>query len=113
MNFKRKSHYETLRGYQTLISEVRERTAKAISFAKVLRRDLEVSAEFRLTESLGEVLKRLQETDHVQVIAPHSEQHLVFVPRSSAKNQESVLKLLEMKIETNDQRSANIGGHVK
>jgi mitogen-activated protein kinase kinase kinase 4 len=67
MSFKRKSQYEALRCYQTLISGVRERTVKAISFSKLLRKDLEVSAEFSITGSIGEVLNRLQETDHVQV----------------------------------------------
>ena len=103
---------------------VRERTVKAISFAKLLRKDLEVSAEFSIVGSIAEVLTRLQETDHVQVmiyvvnlfaiinsqvVAPHSEQHLVFVPRSSAKNQESVLELLDMKFGNLAQRSANKG----
>lgn len=107
---------------------VRERTVKAISFAKLLRKDLEVSAEFSIIGSIAEVLTRLQETDHVQVmiyhvvnlfaiinsqvVAPHSEQHLVFVPRSSAKNQESVLELLDMKFGNLAQRSANKGGAI-
>ena len=50
---------------------VRERTVKAISFAKLLRKDLEVSAEFSIIGSIAEVLTRLQETDHVQVRIYH------------------------------------------
>ena len=32
----------------------------------------------------------------VQVIAPHSAQHMIFVPKSISKHQESILHLLDM-----------------
>ena len=47
--------------------EARERSVKAISFAKLLRKDLEVSAEFSLSRSTEDVLSRLHHTGHVQV----------------------------------------------
>ena len=34
--------YEAFRGFQSLFGEARERAVKAISFAKLLRKDLEV-----------------------------------------------------------------------
>ena len=63
----RKTLYEALRGFQSLFGEARERTFKAISFAKLLRKDLEVSAEFDLIGGFDELLLKLEETDHVQV----------------------------------------------
>ena len=63
----RKTLYEALRGFQSLFGEARERTFKAISFTKLLRKDLEVAAEFNLTGGFDELMSRLQETDHVQV----------------------------------------------
>ena len=66
-NDTRKTLYEALRGFQSLFGEARERTFKAISFAKLLRKDLEVSAEFDLTGGFDELMIRLQETEHVQV----------------------------------------------
>ena len=59
--------FEAIRGFQTLFGEVRERALKAIAFAKLLRKDLEVSAEFGVTASPGELLKRLNTTGYVQV----------------------------------------------
>ena len=66
-NATRKTLYEALRGFQSLFGEARERTFKAISFAKLLRKDLEVSAEFNLTGGFDELMIKLQETEHVQV----------------------------------------------
>ena len=64
----RKTLYEALRGFQSLFGEARERTFKAISFAKLLRKDLEVAAEFNLTGGFDELMIRLQQTEHVQVM---------------------------------------------
>ena len=41
---------------------------KAVAFAKLLRKDLEVSAEFELKSGAGELLSRLQATGHVKVV---------------------------------------------
>ena len=41
--FPRKSLFEAFRGFQSLFGEARERAVKAIAFAKLLRKDLEVS----------------------------------------------------------------------
>ena len=40
--FLRKSLFEAFRGFQALFGEARERAVKAIAFAKLLRKDLEV-----------------------------------------------------------------------
>ena len=111
----RKTLYEALRGFQSLFGEARERTFKAISFAKLLRKDLEVSAEFDLTGGFDDLLLKLEDTDHVQVrlnqllssipnnhqiiikvLAPHSAHHYIFVPKSIADQQDKILQMLDM-----------------
>ena len=59
--------FEAFRGFQSLFGESRERAGKAISFAKLLRKDLEVSAEFSTIGSSDELMLKLEETGHVQV----------------------------------------------
>ena len=46
--FSRKSLFEAFRGFQSLFGEARERAVKAIAFAKLLRKDLEVKIRFKL-----------------------------------------------------------------
>jgi len=95
-NATRKTLYEALRGFQSLFGEARERTFKAISFAKLLRKDLEVAAEFHLAGGFDELMSRLQETEHVQVLAPHSAHHYIFVPKTISGHQEKILQMLDM-----------------
>ena len=59
--------FEAFRGFQTLFGESRERALKGVAFAKLLRKDLEVSAEFGVTARPDELLKRLYTTGYVQV----------------------------------------------
>ena len=75
--------------------EARERAVKAIAFAKILRKDLEVSAEFSVKGAASELLKKLQETKHVKVLAPNCDLQ-IFVPFCISKHQESVLQLLDI-----------------
>ena len=63
-----------------LLAETRERSLRAAGLAKMLRKDLEVAAEFSLCEEAELVLTRLQLTGHVKVLAPHSHNHFIFVP---------------------------------
>ena len=44
----RKSLFEAFRGFQSLFGEARERAVKAIAFAKLLRKDLEVKIGFEI-----------------------------------------------------------------
>ena len=44
----RKSLFEAFRGFQSLFGEARERAVKAIAFAKLLRKDLEVKIGIKL-----------------------------------------------------------------
>ena len=95
LDFCRKILFEALRGYQSLFVEARERAVKAIAFAKILRKDLEVSAEFGVKGDPMDVYERLQETRHVKVLAPNCDLQ-IFVPACISKHQESVLQLLDM-----------------
>lgn len=63
-----------------MLSEAREQCLRAVSVAKMIRRDLEVAAEFDIRMPLPTLLQRLAETDHVQVVLPHSDNYVVFVP---------------------------------
>jgi len=92
----RKRLLEAFRGFQTLFAEARDRSVKAISFSKLLRKDLEVAAEFSVIDSTEEVLGRLHQTGHVQVIAPHSRQHLIFIPSAIKNKEDHILQLLDM-----------------
>lgn len=47
--------------------EARERIFKAVAFAKLLRKDLEVSAEFSLRGNPNDLIKKLCQTKHVKV----------------------------------------------
>lgn len=63
----RKTRFEALRSYQSLFVEARERIFKAVAFAKLLRKDLEVSAEFSLRGNPNDLIKKLCQTKHVKV----------------------------------------------
>jgi hypothetical protein len=68
-----RNYFAFFRSSQVLIpcnsAEARERAVKAIAFAKLLRKDLEVAAEFSFVTGSGPVLDRLHLTGHVQVIS--------------------------------------------
>ena len=71
--------YEACRGFQSVFGEARERAIKAVAFAKTLRKDLEVAAEFTVNTNSELLIQKLQSTEHVRVVAPHSSQHLIFI----------------------------------
>lgn len=70
--------YEACRGFQSVFGEARERSVKALAFAKTLRKDLEVSAEFTVSSEEA-LMDRLLATGHVRVVAPHSSAHQIFI----------------------------------
>lgn len=78
--FCRKRLRQRCRALQVLLAETRERSLRAAGLAKMLRKDLEVAAEFSLCEGPEVVLARLQQTGHIRVVAPHSHNHFIFVP---------------------------------
>lgn len=76
----RKRLLQRCRALQVLLAETRERALRAAGLAKMLRKDLEVAAEFQINCKPAVVLSRLRETGHIRVIAPHSQNHFIFVP---------------------------------
>lgn len=71
--------YEACRGFQAVFHEARERAIKGVAFAKTLRKDFEVSAEYAMNITAPEVIQRLYETGHVRIVAPLSSKHLIFI----------------------------------
>ena len=57
----------TCRDIKELFREGRERAAKALGFAKMLRKDLEMAAAFHVSSSVEDLLDRLYATNHVMV----------------------------------------------
>ena len=69
-----------LRRIQRVLSEARDQCLKAVSVTKMIRRDLEVAAEFDIHVPISELLQRLAITRHILVVLPHNDNYVVFVP---------------------------------
>ncbi|XP_063864103.1 mitogen-activated protein kinase kinase kinase 4-like isoform X1 [Scylla paramamosain] len=100
------------RALQVLLAETRERSLRAAGLAKMLRKDLEVAAEFSLCEGPELVLTRLQLTGHVRVLAPHSHNHFIFVPGRIKDKREYIWNLLDMRVGGMDQDDDELGGYL-
>ena len=68
----RHQFYDACRGFQAVFGEGRERALKALAFAKTLRKDLEVSAEFSVNPGANNaiLINKLHSSGHVRVVAP-------------------------------------------
>ncbi|XP_064092041.1 mitogen-activated protein kinase kinase kinase 4-like [Macrobrachium nipponense] len=97
-DIQKKRLLQRCRALQVLLGETRERSLRAASLAKMLRKDLEVAAEFDVRESQSVVLDRLQATGHIRVIAPHSHNHFIFVPGRIKNKREYIWHLLDMRV---------------
>ncbi|CAL1534129.1 unnamed protein product [Lymnaea stagnalis] len=85
-----------LRNFKILFNEARERSSKALGFAKLLRKDLEVAADYNITVTIKELFAKLMDTRHVQLCAPLSSGYMMFVPEKIISNKEVVLQLLNV-----------------
>ena len=92
------------RHFKILFHEARERASKAVGFAKMLRKDLEIAAAFHIAVSGTELLVKLQETNHVRVKAPHSAGYMTFVPFRISSDKKQILKLLNISCGREDSR---------
>ena len=93
----RQSLLQACRGFQSLFHEAREKAIRAISFAKVLRKDLEIGAEYHFNcEGPEAFLKKLEETKHIRVLASHHTDQLMFVPEYLSNRHKYILQLLDM-----------------
>ncbi|KAK7107487.1 mitogen-activated protein kinase kinase kinase 4-like isoform X2 [Littorina saxatilis] len=85
-----------LRGFKNLFHEARERASKALGFAKKLRKDLEIAADFNVVVTMRELFDKLKATDHVRVRAPLSAGYMMFVPQRIVGNTRLILQLLNV-----------------
>ncbi|KAM9848182.1 mitogen-activated protein kinase kinase kinase 4 [Aulostomus maculatus] len=90
----RRSVIETSRSLKELFHEARERASKALGFAKMLRKDLEVAADFSITNGVACVLEALKKRNYVKVQIPGLEELQVFVPCGLMAQRPLILQLL-------------------
>ncbi|XP_075718674.1 mitogen-activated protein kinase kinase kinase 4 isoform X3 [Rhinoderma darwinii] len=90
----RRSVIETSRALKELFHEARERASKALGFAKMLRKDLEIAAEFTFSASVQELLTYLKCKDYSKVLVPTLENLHVFVPDNFSRGRTVILQLL-------------------
>uniref|UniRef100_A0A3Q1F8V3 Mitogen-activated protein kinase kinase kinase 4 n=1 Tax=Acanthochromis polyacanthus TaxID=80966 RepID=A0A3Q1F8V3_9TELE len=90
----RRSVIETSRSLKELFHEARERASKALGFAKMLRKDLEVAADFNITNGVTCLLEALKKRNYVKVQIPGLEELQVFVPFSVMHQRPLILQLL-------------------
>ncbi|XP_007432618.1 mitogen-activated protein kinase kinase kinase 4 isoform X4 [Python bivittatus] len=90
----RRSVIETSRALKELFHEARERASKALGFAKRLRKDLEIAAEFTLSASVRDFLTALKAQQYTKVQIPGLENLQIFVPDNFAQEKSLILQLL-------------------
>ncbi|XP_061167485.1 mitogen-activated protein kinase kinase kinase 4-like [Saccostrea echinata] len=88
---------QTSRNCKKLFNEARERASKALGFAKALRKDLEIAADFNIAVTTVELLAKLKTTNFVMVnFASNDPGYLVFIPSRIADNRHLILQLLNV-----------------
>ncbi|XP_070833878.1 mitogen-activated protein kinase kinase kinase 4 isoform X3 [Chaetodon trifascialis] len=90
----RRSVIETSRSLKELFHEARERASKALGFAKMLRKDLEVAADFSIATGVTCLLEALKKRNYVKVQIPGLEELQVFVPFGLKDQRPLILQLL-------------------
>ncbi|KAM8998821.1 mitogen-activated protein kinase kinase kinase 4 isoform 3-T3 [Sarcophilus harrisii] len=90
----RRSVIETSRALKELFHEARERASKALGFAKMLRKDLEIAAEFIVSAPVQDLLDMLKSKQYVKVQIPGLENLQLFVPHTLAGEKCVILQLL-------------------
>ncbi|KAM8947401.1 mitogen-activated protein kinase kinase kinase 4 isoform 2-T2 [Pelodytes ibericus] len=90
----RRSVIETSRALKELFHEARERASKALGFAKMLRKDLEIAAEFTFSAPVRDLLSSLTTKDFAKVLIPTLENLHVFVPDNVLCTKTVILQLL-------------------
>ncbi|XP_062375267.1 mitogen-activated protein kinase kinase kinase 4 isoform X3 [Sardina pilchardus] len=90
----RRSVIETSRSLKELFHEARERASKALGFAKMLRKDLEIAADFSVASGVPGLLEALKKRNYVKVLIPGLEELQVFVPPVLMGQRPVILQLL-------------------
>lgn len=75
---------------------MRERTAKVVAFGKLLKKDLEVAAEFKVVVEPESMMKTLSSSGHVRVITPHTTNYLILAPSSISSDKHTIQALLDV-----------------
>ncbi|CAC5409888.1 MAP3K4 [Mytilus coruscus] len=92
----RHSFQQTSRNCKKLFNEARERATKALGFAKILRKDLEIAADFNIIVNTAELFDKLKETNHALVMASMNPGYQMFIPNKIINNQQLILQLLNV-----------------
>ncbi|KAM6956719.1 mitogen-activated protein kinase kinase kinase 4 isoform 2-T2 [Aplochiton taeniatus] len=90
----RRSVIETSRSLKELFHEARERASKALGFAKMLRKDLEIAADFSLASGVPRLLEALKERNYAKVQIPGLDELEVFVQANLMNQRPIILQLL-------------------
>ncbi|XP_016892956.1 mitogen-activated protein kinase kinase kinase 4 isoform X2 [Cynoglossus semilaevis] len=90
----RRSVIETSRSLKELFHEARERASKALGFAKMLRKDLEVAAVFNITNGIPCLLETLKKKNYIKVQIPGLDELQIFVPSGLLDQRPLILQLL-------------------
>ncbi|XP_013387498.1 mitogen-activated protein kinase kinase kinase 4-like [Lingula anatina] len=62
----------------------------------MLRKDLEIAADFNILVEPAQLLEKLKETDHIKVNAPANAGYLMFIPHHISEDKEQILQLLNV-----------------
>ncbi|RWS06909.1 mitogen-activated protein kinase kinase kinase 4-like protein [Dinothrombium tinctorium] len=92
----RKGILQSCRKFKGVFQEASARVCQAAAFAKRLRKDLEIAAEFRILTSTQVLLQKLKETGHIRVIAPNCINYLMFVPNYMQGNEACIWQLVDI-----------------
>ncbi|XP_065176683.1 mitogen-activated protein kinase kinase kinase 4-like [Sycon ciliatum] len=89
---------QTSRSFRKLFEQVRERSSKAVGFGRMLRKEMQIAADFTRLPVCNEasLLKCLQDTGHSMVHFISSSARPLFVSPSLEDNPERVLSLLNV-----------------
>ncbi|XP_062510637.1 mitogen-activated protein kinase kinase kinase 4-like isoform X2 [Corticium candelabrum] len=96
MTNKRHRVIDACRQCKQLFHEARERASKALGFAKMLRKDLEIAAEFACNVPVSQLLEDLKALDHLQVRIPHMTGYMILVPHSLKDKHNHIITLLNV-----------------
>lgn len=83
------------REIKDVFDETKERTARVMGLAKMLRNDLEIAAQYRIVCTASYLLDKLRETNHVKInLKSLSSDFIVLIPESMKTDKKSIVTLL-------------------
>lgn len=92
----RKGILSSCRSFKLVFQEANAKVCQATAFAKSLRKDLEIAAEYKILTSVDDLLEKLKSTKHIRVIAPNCCNHLLFIPNDMHHDLTLIWQLLDM-----------------